>query len=42
LADQAAGVTMTDGGMTQIGHHESSADGIRWAPSMDVTLRKIV
>ncbi|WP_433288232.1 hypothetical protein ACQPZQ_35485 [Pseudonocardia sp. CA-142604] len=34
-------VTMTDAGMTQVAHHESSADGVSWAASMDVTLRKI-
>jgi hypothetical protein len=33
-------VTMTDDGMTQVAHHESSADGASWSPSMDVTLRK--
>lgn len=30
----------TDGGLTQVAHHESSADGVRWTPSMEVTLRK--
>jgi hypothetical protein len=35
-------VTMSDGGMTQIARHESSADGVSWTASMDVTLRKIV
>jgi hypothetical protein len=34
-------VTMTDGGMTQVARHESSADGVSWAASMDVTLRKV-
>jgi hypothetical protein len=34
-------VTITDDGMTQVAHHEASADGISWAPSMDVTLRKV-
>jgi hypothetical protein len=33
-------VTLTDGGMTQVARHESSADGVNWTPSMDVTLRK--
>jgi hypothetical protein len=33
--------TITDGGVTQIARHESSADGVGWTPSMDVTLRKI-
>ncbi|HEX3786974.1 MAG TPA: hypothetical protein VHW44_03870 [Pseudonocardiaceae bacterium] len=33
-------VTLTDGGSTQVARHESSADGVNWAPSMDVTLRK--
>jgi hypothetical protein len=33
-------VTITDGGMTQIARHEASADGVSWAASMDVTLRK--
>jgi hypothetical protein len=33
-------VTMTDDGMTQVAHHESSADGVSWTASMDVTLRK--
>jgi hypothetical protein len=33
--------TITDGGITQVAHHESSADGAGWAPSMDVTLRKV-
>jgi hypothetical protein len=34
-------VTMTDGGLTQVARHEFSADGVSWAASMDVTLRKI-
>jgi hypothetical protein len=34
-------VTMTDGGLTQVAHHESSADGVSWTASMDVTLRKV-
>jgi hypothetical protein len=34
-------VTLTDGGMTQVARHESSADGETWTASMDVTLRKI-
>jgi hypothetical protein len=33
--------TMSDGGMTQVAHHESSADGVSWTASMDVTLRKV-
>jgi hypothetical protein len=33
-------VTITDDGMTQVAHHESSADGVSWTASMDVTLRK--
>jgi uncharacterized protein DUF1579 len=33
-------VTMADGGMTQIAHHESSVDGVTWTASMDVVLRK--
>jgi hypothetical protein len=33
--------TMTDGGMTQVAHHESSADGVSWNASMDATLRKV-
>jgi hypothetical protein len=32
---------MTDGGMAQVAHHEASADGVNWTPSMDVTLRKV-
>jgi hypothetical protein len=34
-------VTMSDGGLTQIAHHEFSADGVSWTASMDVTLRKV-
>jgi len=34
-------VTMTDGGLTQVAQHESSADGLTWSASMDVTLRKV-
>ena len=34
-------VTMTDDGLTQVAHHESSADGVSWSASMDVTLRKV-
>jgi hypothetical protein len=34
-------VTMTDDGRTQVAHHEASADGVNWAPSRDVTLRKV-
>ena len=34
-------VTMTDDGTTQVAHHESSADGVSWTASMDVTLRKV-
>jgi hypothetical protein len=34
-------VTLTDNGMTQVAHHESSVDGVSWAASMDVTLRKV-
>jgi hypothetical protein len=34
-------VTMTDGGQTQVAHHESSSDGVNWAASMDVTLRRV-
>jgi Protein of unknown function (DUF1579) len=33
--------TMTDSGMTQVAHHESSADGVKWTASMNVTLRKV-
>ncbi|HEY2207263.1 MAG TPA: DUF1579 family protein [Pseudonocardia sp.] len=34
-------VTLTDHGTTQVAHHESSADGVGWTSSMDVTLRKV-
>jgi hypothetical protein len=34
-------VTMADGGMTQIARHDSSADGVNWTASMEVTLRKV-
>jgi len=34
--------TLSDGGMTQVAHHESSHDGTTWTASMDVTLRKHV
>ncbi|HEY3712062.1 MAG TPA: hypothetical protein VGL64_21985 [Amycolatopsis sp.] len=34
-------VKLTDGGRTQVVRHEASADGVNWAPSMDVTLRKV-
>ena len=34
-------VTMSDDGMTQVARHESSADGVSWTASMDVTLRKV-
>ena len=34
-------MTLTDGGMTQVARHESSADGVNWTASMDVTLRKV-
>jgi hypothetical protein len=33
-------VTMTDGGQTQVAHHEASSDGRNWFPSMEVTLRR--
>lgn len=33
--------TITDDGSTQVARHEASADGAAWAPSMEVTLRKI-
>jgi hypothetical protein len=33
--------TITDRGMTQVAHHESSPDGVAWSASMEVTLRKI-
>jgi hypothetical protein len=29
------------GGVTQVARHESSADGVSWTASMDVTLRKV-
>jgi hypothetical protein len=32
---------MTDGGTTQVARHESSADGVSWAASMDVTLHQV-
>src|ERR1700721_3627943 len=32
--------TLTDGGMTQVAHHESTVDGGTWPRSMDVVLRK--
>jgi hypothetical protein len=42
IADRTrCAVTMTDDGMTQLARHESSADGVSWTPSMDVTLRKV-
>ena len=34
-------VTVSDGGKTQVARHESSADGVSWTASMDVTLRKV-
>jgi hypothetical protein len=34
-------VTLSDGGMTQVARHESSADGVNWTASMNVTLRKV-
>ncbi len=34
-------VTMSGDGMTQVARHESSADGVSWTASMDVTLRKV-
>jgi hypothetical protein len=34
-------VTMTDGGMTRVARHESTADGVSWTASMDGTLRKV-
>ena len=34
-------VTLAGGGMTQVARHESSADGVSWTASMDVTLRKV-
>ncbi len=33
--------TFTDGGRTQVAHHESSPDGVTWSASMEVTLRKV-
>lgn len=33
--------TISDDGRTQVAHHEASADGTTWAPSMEVTLRKV-
>jgi hypothetical protein len=33
--------TITDGGSTQVAHHEATADGTTWVSSMDVTLRKV-
>ena len=33
---------MTDGGLTQVARDESSADGLAWTASMDVTLRKVI
>jgi hypothetical protein len=33
--------TITDDGSTQVARHEASTDGATWAPSMDVTLRKV-
>ena len=33
--------TITNNGRTQVAHHEASADGTTWAPSMEVTLRKV-
>jgi hypothetical protein len=33
-------VTLADGGQTQVARHEASPDGVHWAPSMNVTLRK--
>ena len=34
-------MTLAGGGMTQVARHESSADGVSWTASMDVTLRKV-
>jgi hypothetical protein len=31
---------MTGDGVIQVAGHESSADGVNWTASMDVTLRK--
>ena len=33
--------TITDDGSAQVARHEASANGETWAPSMEVTLRKI-
>jgi hypothetical protein len=33
--------TTTDDGMTQVARYKSSADGVSWSASMDVTLRKV-
>ncbi len=33
--------TFSDDGRIQTAHHERSADGVTWEPSMDVTLRRI-
>ena len=33
--------TMSGDGMTQVARHESSADGVSWTASMDVTLLKV-
>jgi hypothetical protein len=35
-------VTLTDDGLTQVVRHEASPDGVHWAQSMRVTLRKAV
>jgi hypothetical protein len=34
-------VTITDDRSTQLARHEASDDGATWAPSMEVTLRKV-
>ena len=34
-------VTMSGDGLTQVARQESSADGVSWTASMDVTLRKV-
>ena len=34
-------VTMSCDGLTQVARQESSADGVSWTASMDVTLRKV-
>jgi hypothetical protein len=39
--DTRCTATITDDGSTQVARHEASADGTTWAPSMQVTLRKI-